>query len=159
MSEKDLFLNVLREWMEASMHRSFHIFIKHNRESGLSLSQINTLFRLYHHGPDSVHDLADHLGITNAAVSQLLDSLIEAGLLTRSEDPSDRRMKRIELTEDGKALVEKSMKRRQAWLFDLANAFSDSEKAQILPALKLLKQRTLELNKKHGPLCRVNENK
>ncbi|MCB2210330.1 MarR family transcriptional regulator [bacterium] len=159
MSDKDLFLDALREWMEASMHRTFHIFIKHNRESGLSLSQINTLFRLYHHGPDSVQDLADHLGITNAAVSQLLDSLIEAGLLTRSEDPSDRRMKRIELTADGRGLVEKSVERRQAWLFDLVNAFSDSEKAQILPALTLLKQRTLELNKKHGRPCRAEDKK
>ena len=64
MSNEDNFLNTLREWIETSTHRSMHAFIRHNRESELSLSQVNTLFRLYHHGPSPVNDLADHLGIT-----------------------------------------------------------------------------------------------
>jgi len=135
------------------MHRSFHAFIKHNRESDLSLSQINALFRLYHRGYGSVQGLAHHLGITNAAVSQLLDPLIEAGLLSRSENPRDRRRKRIALTEDGKRLVEMSVKKRHAWLYDLADNLSDAEMAQILPAIQLLKQRTLEITGEPGRHC------
>jgi DNA-binding MarR family transcriptional regulator len=139
--------------MEASMHRSFHAFIRHNRESDLSLSQVNAMFRLYHHGPDSVHDLADHLGVTTAAVSQLLDPLIAADLVLRSENPNDRRMKLIALTDIGKALVEKSMKTRHAWLSDFSEMLSDSEKAQLLPAIELLNQRTRELDGEDHPPC------
>lgn len=142
-------MNALGEWMETSMHHSFHAFIKHNRESDLSLSQINALFRLYHHGSGSVHGLAAHLGITNAAVSQLLDPLIDAGLLTRSENPRDRRLKCLELTEKGQGFVEESMKKRHAWVSDLANGLSEAEMAQILPAIRLLNQRMLAFTDMH----------
>jgi len=146
MTNEDPFLTALREWMEASMHRSFHAFIRHNRESALSLSQVNTLFRLYHNGLSSVNDLANHLGITMAAVSQLLDPLMAAGLVLRSENPDDRRMKLIALTDKGKSLVEKSMNTRHAWLAELSRVLSDSEKEEIYPAIKLLNQRTRELH-------------
>jgi len=145
LSAEDTFLTALREWMEASMHRSFHAFIRHNRESDLSLSQVNALFRLYHHGASSVNDLANHLGITTAAVSQLLDPLIVGDLVLRSENPKDRRMKLIALTEKGQAMVEKSMNTRHAWLSELSRSLSDAEKEELLPAIKLLNQQTRKL--------------
>jgi DNA-binding MarR family transcriptional regulator len=142
---EDEFLDALREWMEAAMHRSFHAFIRHNRESDLSLSQVNALFRLHHRGPGSVNDLAAHLGVTKAAVSQLLDPLLGAGLVQSSENPEDRRMKQIALTEEGRRTVEKAMNTRHAWLADLAQVLSEPEKAQLLPAIQLLTQRTREI--------------
>jgi len=157
--EEGTFLNALREWMEASMHRSFHAFIRHNRESDLSLSQVNALFRLYHHGGSSVNDLANHLGITMAAVSQLLDPLIAAGLVLRSENPRDRRMKLIALTENGKGVVEKSMATRHAWLSELTRVLSDTEKVQLLPAIKLLNQRTRELKVEGNRPCEPGSEK
>ncbi len=154
MSQDDLFITAIREWVENSMHRSFHAFIRQNRDSDLSLSQVNTLMRLYHHGSDSVHDLADHLGITMAAVSQLLDQLIAAELVSRSENPDDRRMKLLVLTDKGKLLVEKSMNNRHAWLAELSQVLSDSEKAQLLPAIKLLNERTRDLFKESDRPCK-----
>ncbi len=147
MPQEDVFFDTLCEWMEMSMHRSFHAFIRHIRESDLSLSQVNTLFRLYHRGSASVNDLATHLGVTMAAVSQLLDPLIDAGLALRSENPDDRRMKLLALTEKGTRLVEKSKLHRHAWLSDLSQALSDSEKEQLLPAIELLNQRTRALTR------------
>ncbi len=156
MHNEDPFLSALREWMEASMHRSFHAFIRHNRESALSLSQVNTLFRLYHHGNSSVNDLANYLGITRAAVSQLLDPLIDAGLVLRSENPEDRRMKLLVLTDQGKDRVQKSMNTRHAWLSNLAGVLSDAEKGQLLPAIQLLNQRTRDLNLEHDRPCQTD---
>lgn len=135
------------------MHRSFHAFIRHNRESELSLSQVNALFRLYHHGASSVNDLASHLGITMAAVSQLLDPLIDKRLVLRSENPEDRRKKLIALTEKGKGLVVKSMNTRHAWLSELSGVLSDAEKESLLPAIKLLNQRIRELRIERNRPC------
>lgn len=145
MSTPDPFLDTLRAWMETSMHRSFHAFIRHTRQSDLSLSQVNTLFRLYHRGPGSVNGLAAYLGVTKAAVSQLLDPLIAAGLVQRSENPEDRRMKLIALTEKGQTQVEKSRNNRHAWLSELSQVLSDAEKEQLLPAIQLLNQKTRDL--------------
>jgi DNA-binding MarR family transcriptional regulator len=143
---EESFLNALREWMEISMHRSFHAFIRNIRESALSFSQINTLFRLHHHGPSPVNDLADHLGISMAAVSQLLEPLKKAGLIQRSEDPSDRRVKLIALTENGEALVKKNMRNRHAWLGELADTLTPEEKEQLLPSVLLLTKHIRALN-------------
>jgi len=140
--------------MEISTHRSIHAFIRHNRDSALSLSQVSTLFRLYHHGPGSVNELADHLGITMAGVSQLLDQLIEAGYLHRSTDPSDRRVKLIALTEKGIAAVETSMRARHGWINELAILFTPEEKAQLLPALALMHARAQQLMKNCDSKCK-----
>ena len=138
MSGLDPFNSALRDWVEESMHRSIHAFIRHNRQSALSLSQTNSLFRLYRHGDCPVNDLADHLGITMAAVSQLLAPLEEKGLIQRSEDPNDRRVKLIALTDRGTQTVQESMRARHAWLDDLTASLSNQDKDQILPALLLL---------------------
>ena len=160
MSSEDQFIITLREWIERSTHRSMHAFIRHNRESELSLSQVSTLFRLYHHGPGSVNDLADHLGITTPGVSQLLNQLIDSGYIHRSTSTSDRRVKLIALTTQGKSAVEASMQARHAWIRELALQFTASEKNQILPCLELLNDRTNELMQKIDPRCghRIRKN-
>jgi DNA-binding MarR family transcriptional regulator len=137
--------------MESSMHRSMHAFIRHNRKSALSLSQINTLFRLYHHGPSPVNDLSEHLGITMAAVSQLLAPLEEDGLIQRTEDPDDRRIKWIALTEKGVQRVQESMLARHAWLNDLAELVPPGEKETIIPALMLLNKYSHALKSRLEP--------
>ena len=153
MSSEDKFLNTLREWIETSTHRSMHAFIRHNRESKLSLSQVNTLFRLYHHGPSPVNALADHLGITMAAVSQLLNQLIDTGYIHRSISTKDRRVKLITITDQGALAVERSMQARQAWISELALFFTPLEKKQILPYIEILNNRTKELMHKIDPKC------
>jgi DNA-binding MarR family transcriptional regulator len=154
MSAQDPFNITLQDWVEESMHRSIHAFIRHNRQSALSLSQTNSLFRLYHHGTSPVNDLAEHLGITMAAVSQLLAPMEESGLIQRTEDPVDRRVKMIALTEKGIHRVQESILARQAWLNDLAALMTDAEKDEILPALLLLNKYAHQLKEElhsHNP--------
>lgn len=146
MPDQDIFINTLREWVEETMHRSMHAFIRHNRRSALSLSQANSLFRLYHHGASPVSDLADHLGITMAAVSQLLAPLDKSGLIQRTEDPADRRVKMIALTQKGILAVREAMHARHAWLEDLAALLTDREKETILPALACLNKYAHQLS-------------
>jgi DNA-binding MarR family transcriptional regulator len=50
-------------------------------------------------------ELARHLGVGLAATTGIVDRLVGQGLVTRTEDPDDRRVRRIELTADGAALV------------------------------------------------------
>jgi len=76
--------SVLRTWSEVFMRRSMHDFRSFSRRSGLSMSQISVLFRLHYGGQCSVSDLGDHLGVSNAASSQLVDRLVGMGLLMRS---------------------------------------------------------------------------
>lgn len=49
-------------------------------------------------------ELAARLGITASAVTQLVDGLVDAGILSRSNDPDDQRRTRITLTAHGRTL-------------------------------------------------------
>jgi DNA-binding MarR family transcriptional regulator len=51
-------------------------------------------------------DLPAELGITKQAVSQLVDTLVSRGYVSRSPDPGDRRRISLELTERGRQVVE-----------------------------------------------------
>jgi DNA-binding MarR family transcriptional regulator len=141
MSQADPFVFALQRWIEVSMHRSFRHLICYAREGGLSMSQLGALFHIHRMGSSGVTDLGDHLGVTSAGASQMLERLVQQGLILRSEDPSDRRVKQIVLTDKGLQVLQESMRTRQNWLYDLADALSDSEKETITAALEVLSDR------------------
>jgi DNA-binding MarR family transcriptional regulator len=138
MQHGDPFVVTLQRWIEVSMHRSIRHFICYARESGLSMSQLGALFHIHRIGSSGVTDLGDHLGVTSAAASQMLERLVKQGLILRSEDPSDRRVKQIVLTDKGLQVLRESIHAHQDWLYDLAGALSDSEKEAAMAAFKLL---------------------
>ncbi|MBT3389620.1 MAG: MarR family transcriptional regulator [Chloroflexi bacterium] len=138
MSSADIFVNTLHQWIKIFMRRSMRNFLGYVRESGLSMSQLGALFHIHRMGSSGVTDLGDHLGVTSAAVSQMLERLVQQALISRTEDPNDRRVKQIVLTDKGCQILEESIRARQGWLDDLAVALSPAEKEQITAALNIL---------------------
>jgi len=138
MQNTDPFVDTLRKWLQVSMHRSIRHLFCYTRESGLSMSQLGALFHIHHSGSSDVSDLGDDLGVTSSAASQMLERLVQQDLVLRSEDPSDRRVKQIVLTDRGCQVVHESMHTHQSWLYDLAENLSDSEKEAIVAALNIL---------------------
>ncbi len=51
------------------------------------------------------HDLADALAVSVATMSGLVDRLVEHGMVRRSDDPDDRRIRRLAVTESGAATL------------------------------------------------------
>jgi DNA-binding MarR family transcriptional regulator len=145
MSDADPFIVTLRQWTEVSMRRSMRNFLRYSRETGLSMSQFGVLFHLSRKQSSGVTNLGDHLGVTSAAVSQMLDRLVQQGLILRTEDPNDRRVKKIVLTEKGSQVLQDGLHARQDWLVDLADTLSDIEKEKITAALNTLVDRASKL--------------
>jgi DNA-binding MarR family transcriptional regulator len=138
MEQADLFVVALQKWIEVSMHRSIRSFIHYATESGLSMSQLGALFHIDRGGSSGVTDLGDDLGVTSSAASQMLERLVQQGLILRSEDPSDRRLKQMMLTDKGLQVLQESIRARQSWLSDLAETLSNSEREAIIAALNIL---------------------
>jgi DNA-binding MarR family transcriptional regulator len=136
------FMAAMQTWVEIFMRRSMRNFMQYVKQNGYSMSQINTMFHILRHGTVGVSDVADHLGITNAAASQLLERLVQQKMVLRTEDPDDRRNKRIILTETGKETVAGTMHARQMWIYDLEAKLDQSEKDQIIAALEILTAKT-----------------
>jgi len=75
-------------------------------DSNLTMRQLKVVLILSGHDFASGQDLATHLGVGLGTVTGLVDRLVARGLVTRREDPHDRRIRRVGLTPAGRALTE-----------------------------------------------------
>jgi len=139
--------------MEIFMHRSMRGYMHYARENGLSRSMIGTLFHLSHRDHAGVTDLGEHLGVSSAAASQMLENLVEEELIQRTEDPDDRRMKKLSLTEKGSQVMKESVSARLGWLEKLSANLSEEEKNQISTAIYLIIEKTKELDLPYEGEC------
>ena len=96
MKSSNKFVLTLRDWLDVFMQRSMRDFILFTKEKGLSMSQIGALFQVHRRGACGGSDIGDELGVTSAAASQMIERLVQQELITRSEDPSDRRLKQFD---------------------------------------------------------------
>jgi DNA-binding MarR family transcriptional regulator len=151
MQSVDPFVNTLGEWIEVFMRRSMHNFICYSKEKGLSMSQIGALFRIFR-GKSSVSDISDNLGVTSAAASQMLERLVQQGLILRKEDPNDRRVRQIVLTDKGRQILQESIAARQGWLENLSLTLSDSQREQVTAALNILIEKANQLEQSSMPV-------
>lgn len=102
------------------------------------MSHFGAIFHLHRSGSCGVTEIGEHLGVSSAAASQMLERLVQQGLVLRAEDPMDRRVKRIELTDKGGRVFRESIRARQGWLEDLAGSLSDEERQVVTSALEIL---------------------
>jgi DNA-binding MarR family transcriptional regulator len=150
MDSREQFLGALREWAAVFMSASMGTFLQFAKEHGVSMPQIGALIHIDHRGACGVTDVGDELGVTSAAASQMLERLVQNGLVERREDPEDRRAKRIVLTENGHRLVRASMEARQRWFAALADRLSPRERELAAEALRTLVARS-GASSKHAP--------
>jgi DNA-binding MarR family transcriptional regulator len=134
----DPFIEKFKEWMEVSMHRSMRNFIQYARKNGLSMSHLGALFHLHRMGQCGVTELGEHLDVSSAAASQMLDRLVHQDLIRRTEDPQDRRVKQIVLTDEGTRILEEGLRARQRWLENLSKSLSDEEREVVNASLNIL---------------------
>lgn len=76
-------------------------------DSGLTMQQLRVLVVLAVDGPLPQGDLAHALGVGLATVTGLVDRLLARGLVERTEDPRDRRVRHAALSPEGTALLER----------------------------------------------------
>lgn len=138
MTNATQFSQSLRAWMDTFVHRSMHDSARFIKASGFSMPQFFLLMHLHRHEQCGISDLSEHMDVTAAATSQLVDKLVQAGLLVRLEDPSDRRAKQVSLSPAGEALVEKGIAERSRWVDGLAESLNEDERAKVAEALNIL---------------------
>jgi DNA-binding MarR family transcriptional regulator len=106
-------------------------------EFELSFSQMKGMHSLYSVAePVSVKELGDLLGLSLAAMSRAAEGLVQRGLVDRHEDPADRRIKRLTLTGEGRAVVQKLREVRLAGIETFVASLAPKERALLAKALE-----------------------
>src|SRR5919197_249261 len=123
-----------------------HVFIfsggEHLRkleESGLTLTQVKTLLMLA--GPEGEEpyagrDIAENLQISLASVSRAVDGLVRKRLVKRVEDPDDRRVRRLSITDKGHRLAGEIVAARLADLEAFAASLTAAQRGKLDGALE-----------------------
>jgi DNA-binding MarR family transcriptional regulator len=114
-------------------------------ESGLSMTQCKALLELGGLGeasdPRQVSDLAETFGTSVPSMSRAVDALVKKKLVTRLEDPDDRRVRRVAITEKGKKLVDTLLVVRQAGLEAFAESLTAAQRRKLDAAIDSLMDR------------------
>ncbi|MFI8007411.1 MarR family transcriptional regulator [Streptomyces sp. NBC_00178] len=82
---------------------------------GITPAQFRLLRTTAHYdGPPRMADLAERLDVVPRAVTTLVDGLEASGRVRRAPDPTNRRVIRIEITEEGRAVLRSMRAARKA---------------------------------------------
>ncbi len=108
-------------------------------ELGLSLSHAKALHVLEHHADElTVKELSEQLGISLPSASRTVDALLGHGWAERREDEHDRRMKRVRISPEGRAVARRLIAARLEGLQAFAASLEPEERARVHAALSSL---------------------
>ena len=88
--------------------------------------------------PSSQLALAQHLGVNRTVMTYLLDDLERAGLVERRPDPTDRRARRVAITDSGRALLHEVKDRLRRAEDELLGPLDEQERAALRTLLERL---------------------
>jgi DNA-binding MarR family transcriptional regulator len=86
-------------------------------------------------------DISEATGASMPAVSRAVDSLVRKGLVSRVEDPDDRRRRLISLTDEGHNITNAALMGRAVGAVKLADSFTPDELEQLDALLSRLVER------------------
>jgi len=113
-------------------------------ESGLSFVQMKALVTVAGDddgSPSAINLVAERLGLSLPSASRAVDGLVKRGLVTRVEDSSDRRVRRISLTPKGREVSDRLVSARLEGLESFVAGLSAAERRKLDAALELLLKR------------------
>ena len=140
----------LRAWMDVFMHRSMRGWNQFAKSTGLSMPQFSILMQLHYKGACGMSAISERFDVSAAAASQLVDKLVQAGYIERTEDPSDRRAKLLKLSANGAKLVETGIQERYRWMDELTSRLSAAEQTKISEALILLTEAARQMEQRES---------
>ena len=145
MTSTPQLIQTIRQFMDFAMHHSMRERAHFAKATGLSMPQFGILMQLHYRHNCGVSDLSERFDITNAAASQLVEKLVQSGLIQREEDPNDRRAKPLNLTDKGRDLIQQGLEGRYRWVDEVAGKLTAEERAKVSEALKIMTQAAEEL--------------
>jgi DNA-binding MarR family transcriptional regulator len=138
MSSKSMYLKLLEEWANIYLGRSLSEYFVFLKSTGISMQQAYALTFLHYNAPSKISEICDHMMVSAAAASQMVDRLEKQDLVARIPEPGDRRVTNVVLSEQGQAFVTQSIEARRSWVKETPAELSQDQLDEISSALQLL---------------------
>jgi DNA-binding MarR family transcriptional regulator len=128
-------VELIDEMMSHIHRRSADDALAVMNQAGITMAQMVALHLLNKLGALSVSAIAACIKLSAPATSHLVDRLVAANLVQRSEDPIDRRHKSVAITREGRELLQRTHERRTREFSRILARLSSEAQAQFARAL------------------------
>src|SRR5205085_5115531 len=117
------------------------------KRTELGDSDFRILEALLHKGPLPVNTVGPKVWLTPGSISVAVDRLVTKGLVSRKGHADDRRVRQVELTPKGRALIRRGFGEHAAAMENIVSVLSESERLTLLRLLKKLGKHAAETRK------------
>lgn len=120
-------------------HRALARHAKHSIE-GLELcfSDFVILELLLHGGPQPVNTIGRRIELTSGAITTAVDRLEARGLVERTHDAEDRRVRTVSLTAEGRRQITAAFEQHKLAMTRAASGLTSGERASLIALVKKL---------------------
>jgi DNA-binding MarR family transcriptional regulator len=105
-------------------------------EDAVTVTQFRTLVVLDGQGPINLNRLSELLDVTPSTAMRMIDRLLAAGLVTRSENPANRREVQLGLTSPGRQLVQQVTAKRRREITRIVTSMPATQRSGLITALR-----------------------
>ncbi len=140
MAEQNDPMQTMENWAKLYFFQSLTDFFNYLKQTDLSLLQAYALAHLHFKGPLKMSDLCEHMMVSPAAGSQLIDRLEKLEMVERISDPDDRRVRKIVVLDKGKNFVQENFRFSQSWIGEIPADISPEQVTQITEVLSMFLQ-------------------
>lgn len=106
--------------------------------------QFEALLILWEYGNMTIGELSNKMFLAYSTMTDLIDRMEKNNLVKRVRDDRDRRVVHVHLLQEGIAVIEEVLQKRQNYLKSVLRNFSKEEIIQLKNSLKKLQQEMIE---------------
>ncbi|MBM3254690.1 MAG: MarR family transcriptional regulator [Candidatus Omnitrophica bacterium] len=134
------FADKLHEVMPVVMREFTHRQVDELRSGKITLSQFLILDFLQRYSAARMTDLARFMQVSTAAMTGLVERLVNYGYAARVLNPNDRRIVKVQLTPKGTEIVKKIYQSRRKMIMDIFGKITHRERQEYLNVLLHIKE-------------------
>jgi len=123
-------------------------FMHHMHQTGLSRPQIQALLHIYLAGECPISEISALTDSSPAAASQLVERLVQQELVRRTENPANRRIKKLHLTDKGMKLINQGLASHH-FIGELMAVLKPKQRETVHAAFEYLAQASQQIHSAH----------
>ena len=116
--------------------------LRQEAEAGVTPSMLSALSSAERKGSLTMRDLCHAEQVQPPTMTRIVAALVEAGLVVREQDPADGRVACVTVTTEGRRLLERSRRRKEAYLAKSLRSLEPEELRTLEAAAEILERLT-----------------
>ena len=116
--------------------------LRQEAEAGVTPSMLSALSAAERKGSLTMRDLCRAEQVQPPTMTRIVAALVEAGLVEREADPTDGRVAWVTVTPEGRRLLERSRRRKEAYLAKALGSLEQDELRTLEDAAGILERLT-----------------